>query len=708
MIYITGHHKNWAVIRGLGRINEYLKFMLLVSVLFTSVSLGASAQEKEKGIALNFKDTPLETILHYLSEEADLVVVSDYNLTDRITVISRNPLNLDEAISLINTILKEKDFAAVRMGRTLKIVPFLEAKKMSIPVRSGTNPKEIIPGDELVTHIIPIRYAEAVTLKENLSTLISPDADFTANEDTNTLIITDTTANVRRLVEIINEVDTHTASLDAIRVFHLEYADATNTANLINDIFEDDDQRSTDPRQQITRMFEQMRPGRGGPGGASAGVTASTGNGARAMLNVTASADERTNSVVVSAPIDVIGVIEDLVRDLDSNPSETQGVFVYHLKNARAENLKEVLNSLFSELEETEIQNTGAANQRQVQQAAGRQIRSQFGMQITSSDTSSVADLAGQVYIEADEDTNSLIVMTSPKNYKKVEEILAELDKPVPQVLIKVLLAEVSHDDSTDLGMEFSYVNLWAEEGLVEGLTDFGLASESTGLIGNVIDDHFDVMLRAMEEEGKLNILSRPYILASNNQEAKITVGNEVPFIRDSRVTETGQTINTIEYEDIGIILEVTPYINPEGLVIMDISQEISAITATSVAISENVNASVFSKRSSENRVIVRDGQTVVIGGLMEDRITDSVSKVPCLGDIPVLGLLFKRTKKDSQKTELLIFLTPYVATKDEELRAITENEKDQTKILRDPFEQEIFDDKSGDLKGERAEPTGP
>jgi general secretion pathway protein D len=256
--------------------------------------------------------------------------------------------------------------------------------------------------------------------------------------------------------------------------------------------------------------------------------------------------------------------------------------------------------------------------------------------------------------------------------------------------------------------MEFSYVNMWAEEGLVEGLTNFGLASESTGLIGNVVDDHFGGMLRAMEDEGKLDILSRPYILASNNQEAKITVGNEVPFIRDSRVTETGQTINTIEYEDIGIILEVTPYINPEGLVIMDISQEISAITATSVAISENVNASVFSKRSSENRVIVRDGQTVVIGGLMEDRITDSVSKVPLLGDIPVLGLLFKRTKKDSQKTELLIFLTPYVSTKDEELRAITENEKNQTKILRYPFEQEIFDDKSADMKGERAEPKGP
>ena len=323
-------------------------------------------------------------------------------------------------------------------------------------------------------------------------------------------------------------------------------------------------------------------------------------------------------------------------------------------------------------------------------------------MQITSSDISSVADLAGQVYIEADEDTNSLIVMTSPKNYKKVEEILVELDKPVPQVLIKVLLAEVSHDDSTDLGMEFSYVNMWAEEGLVEGMTDFGLASESTGLIGNVVDDHFDGMLRAMEEEGKLNILSRPYILASNNQEAKITVGNEVPFIRDSRVTETGQTINTIEYEDIGIILEVTPYINPEGLVIMDISQEISAITATSVAISENVNASVFSKRSSENRVIVRDGQTVVIGGLMEDRITDSESKVPLLGDIPVLSLLFKRTKKDSQKTELLIFLTPYVSTRDEELRAITENEENQTKMLRNSFEQEIFDEKSADLKGER------
>jgi general secretion pathway protein D len=714
MKYMRGHYKSWIMISGLGWMRERLKIMLVVSVVLVFMFLSAAAQAKDKGISLNFKDTPLETVLHYLSEEADLVVVSDYDLTDRITVISRSPLNLDEAISLINTILKERNYAAVRTGRTLKIVPFEEAKKMNVPVRSGTDPNAIIPGDELVTHIIPIRYADAVKLKDNLSTLISPDADFTANEETNTLIITDTTANIRRLVEIVNEVDTHTASVDAIRVFHLEYADATDTAKLINDIFEEDGQTSTAAGQQMTRIFAQMMPGgRGGPPGSGAGGRTTGNGGARVSLNVNASSDERTNSVVVSAPVDVMGVIEDLVRDLDANPSETQGVFVYHLKNARAENLMEVLNSLFNELEGTETQNTGAANQRQGQQAGtARQMGPQMWAQTTSSDTSSVDDLAGQVYIEADEDTNSLIVMTSPKNYKKVKEILAELDEPVPQVLIKVLLAEVTHDDSIDLGMEFSYVNIWEEEGFVKESTDFstnfGLASETTGLIGIEVDGHFDGTLRALEEDGKLNILSRPYILASNNQEAKITVGNEVPFIRDSRVTETGQTINTIEYEDIGIILEVTPYINPEGLVIMDIAQEISAITGTSVPISETVNASVFSKRSSENRVTVRDGQTVVIGGLMEDRITDSVSKVPLLGDIPLLGYLFKRKKKESQKTELLIFLTPYVATKDEELKAITENEKKESNMIKDSFQEGAFKDLSDDVKEQWIEPSGP
>jgi general secretion pathway protein D len=266
--------------------------------------------------------------------------------------------------------------------------------------------------------------------------------------------------------------------------------------------------------------------------------------------------------------------------------------------------------------------------------------------------------------------------MTSPKNYEKIRAIIEELDAPVPQVLIKVLLVEITTNDNFDLGAEFSVLNMRNSGGSTITGTDFIGSTETDGLITRTIEGDLDFTIRALQEVGKLNVLSRPYILTSNNQKATITVGQEVPFITDTRVTETGQTINTIKYQDIGIILSVTPTINPDGLVIMDVKPEISTTTAETVPISEKVSAAVFAKRSADSRVAILNGQTIVIGGLMQDQETDSVKKVPLLGDIPYLGELFKRTTKKKEKTELLIFLTPQVASGDMALQGISENEK--------------------------------
>ncbi|MCK4373993.1 MAG: hypothetical protein KAX19_01650, partial [Candidatus Brocadiae bacterium] len=199
--------------------------------------------------------------------------------------------------------------------------------------------------------------------------------------------------------------------------------------------------------------------------------------------------------------------------------------------------------------------------------------------------------------------------------------------------------------------------------------------------------------LRALQEISKLDILSRPSILTSDNQAATITVGEEVPFVRNTRTTETGQTINTIEYEDIGIILQVTPHINPDGLVIMDVSPEISTTTAETVPISETLNAPVFAKRSAETRIAIRDGQTIVIGGLMQDRRSESVRQVPILGSIPLVGALFRRTVQEKDKTELLIFLTPHVAREPDELRDMTEDEMTGLQHMGEAVEPGVFDE---------------
>ncbi|MDX9978731.1 MAG: hypothetical protein RBU25_01670, partial [Lentisphaeria bacterium] len=172
-----------------------------------------------------------------------------------------------------------------------------------------------------------------------------------------------------------------------------------------------------------------------------------------------------------------------------------------------------------------------------------------------------------------------------------------------------------------------------------------------------------EVVFKALATKTKTEVLSRPSIMARNNQESTITIGSEVPFIRNSQVTDAGGVLNTIEYEEVGIILKVTPRINADGLVEMDVAPEISAIAAESVPISESVTAPTFAKRSAETRVMVQSGRTVVIGGLMEDQETREVRKVPLLGDIPLMGTLFRRTILNKSKTELLIFLTPHVVT---------------------------------------------
>jgi general secretion pathway protein D len=320
--------------------------------------------------------------------------------------------------------------------------------------------------------------------------------------------------------------------------------------------------------------------------------------------------------------------------------------------------------------------------------------------QTGGSQSSSSSDISDEAYFEADENTNSLLVMTSSKNYEKIKPIIEQLDKRLGQVLIKVLFAEVTHTDSLDLGFEFSVLNMRDDGDSTLLSTDFGVGSTSDGFLVQAIEGDFTATLRALQEVGKLNVLSRPYILTRDNQTATITVGEEVPFITDTRTTETGQTINTIQYEDIGIILEVTPSINPEGLVIMEVSPEISTTTAKTVPISETVNAAVFAKRSSTTRVEVRSGQTIVIGGLVEDQLTESVKKVPGLGNLPIVGNLFKRTTTEKSKKELLIFLTPHVAMVDEELTAISEAEKNRNTLTKQGMGAEIFDEHMKGMQG--------
>jgi len=300
--------------------------------------------------------------------------------------------------------------------------------------------------------------------------------------------------------------------------------------------------------------------------------------------------------------------------------------------------------------------------------------------------------MVGDAMITSDPETRQLIIVTDDETNERIKTVIKSLDRPKPQVLIKVVFAQVTHGDNLDFGVEGSITHKPRSGMTNNALSNFGLGAAQQAFGGGtygVLKDDLEVVLRGLSVAGKTEILSRPSILARNNQQATIIVGQEVPFITNSRITDQGQTVNTVQYQDIGIILRVTPFITSDGLVEMILTPEISSLSDRTVPISDTVNSPVIDKRSADTVVVTPHGSTVVIGGLIEKQKTDQDRKVPLIGDIPLLGYAFKRKVKADTRTELLIFLTPFVIQHPSELAKMSQVESSNLKMTPESFKDE-------------------
>lgn len=315
----------------------------------------------------------------------------------------------------------------------------------------------------------------------------------------------------------------------------------------------------------------------------------------------------------------------------------------------------------------------------------------------------------GEAIISSDPETRKLIVVTDEETAQYIGQVITNLDRAAPQVLINVLFLEVTYRKGLDLGVEGSYRR---QDGDVSSsiLQQFrGLPGLTSGAgLATFVGQDWDVTLRAIAEQGKLEVLSRPTILARNNQQAVITVGQQVPLITNVRYDTFGNQINGITYQDVGIILRVTPFITSEDLVEMIVSPEISNLSDERVPIATGTNsvgAPVINRRAADTVVVTPDGQTVVIGGLMQDTKTASISKIPVLGDIPLLGAAFRRKVNQDSKTELLIFLTPHIVKHPRDLIAMTRKARDNANVLPQSFTEEQLD---RILNGQPAQENAP
>jgi general secretion pathway protein D len=304
--------------------------------------------------------------------------------------------------------------------------------------------------------------------------------------------------------------------------------------------------------------------------------------------------------------------------------------------------------------------------------------------------------LVGDALITSDVDTRRLIVVTDEATNENIKTIIANLDRPKPQVLINVVFLQVTHDSRFDLGAEATYTGPVAIKTNPNGTatTRFGIGAQLAdptvyGAFYQLIGRDVNATIHALSNVTKTEILSRPSILTRSNQQATILVGQSVPLVTNSTLNTTSNSItNTVTYQDVGIILRVTPFITDEGLVEMIVSPEISSISATTVAISNTVNSPVIDRRSADTVVVTPSDRTIVIGGLIAAQKDNIDNKVPILGDIPLLGAAFKRKNKDDVKTELLIFLTPHVVAKPEDLGALADSERAKLELAPTAFEK--------------------
>ena len=629
---------------------------------------GAAGAGQSNGAALNFVGADIESVIKAVGHYTGMTFIIDPRVKGTLTLVSEKTLSKSQAFALLTSALRLQGFAVVTGDGYAKVVPEAEAKLQSSPTQVGGG-RSRVQGDQVATQIFHLSYESAANLTAVLRPLISPNNSIMANPGNNSLVITDYADNLQRLAKIIAALDAPVSSdLDVVAI---RYAIASDVAQL------------------VTRLME---PATGGDSG-----------------KVSILADPRTNSVVVRAPSAArANLAKSLIAKLDQPTSEAGNVHVVYLRNADATKLAQTLRAVVSQ--DTSMPQTQQGTQ-------GGSVQTSGGASTSGSTSGSSGGLSGQNgtnlggagntlgnqnqggggsaqgsgFIQADASTNTLIITAPEAVYRNLRAVIEQLDVRRAQVYIESLIVEVSANKASDFGVQWlglsgdsnsSYrvgalqsfgsdsgniVNLAAAAAGVKAGTS-GLSSSSVpsgfslGIFKQVAGQlGLGAVASAMETNGNANILSTPNMLTLDNELATIKVGKNVPIISGSFTTTSGTSTNpfqTIDRRDVGLTLKVRPQISEGGTIKMAIYHETSSVDASTVNAAAGITTNI---RVIENNVIADDGQIIVIGGLIEDTESDGEEKVRGLGDIPILGNLFKSKTRSRNKTNLMIFLRPVI-----------------------------------------------
>ncbi len=593
---------------------------------------------------VDFNDVEIRKVIETVSEITGKNFLVDDRVQGKVTVIGPKSLTSAELYQVFLSILNVKGFAVVPSGKINKVVPSANIAGYGVQMKVGKS-KGIAGIDAYVTQIIPVEFTEAEELKILLAPLIPKTDNITSYGPTNLLIVTTTESLLARINQIISMVDVPGAR-EEIRLIPVNFASVQDLSAKISQVL----QSQSGSAQPAKRTPRGQQP-----------TNVAVSSGARII------ADERTNTLIAIGDSQALDRIQDLVSKLDvSIPQGAGKVRVYYLQNADADDLANVLSGI--PLADAVNLSQTAPGQPAPQPAARPQTK--------KSDISIIADPA----------TNALVITATPEEYEALIRVIEKLDIPREQVLVEVLIAEVSFTKTMELGVEWRVADDIDNEAVVFGGTTFGEfdqlvatfpAVPSGGLVvgaigktisfGDLEFPSLGALIRALKTDSDINILSTPTIVSTDNKEAEIIVGQNVPFTTSEKFDANNQPIITFDYRDVGLTLRLTPQINKNDYVKMDIFVKLEALVANAIAVRDLAPTTL--KRQTNSTVVVKDGYTVVIGGMIRDNKITNVSSVPILGSLPILGPLFRSESSRSEKVNLLIFLTPHVISSSKQLQ---------------------------------------
>ncbi len=595
----------------------------------------------ERFVTIDFNDVDISVFIKFISELTGRNFVIDRRVKGKVTIISPTRISIREAYRVFESVLEVHGYTAVESGKVVKIVPSPDARSKNIETKLKA--EAVSPEDKVVTQLIPLRYADPDNIKKLFAPLVSKNSVILSYPPTNMLIITDVHSNIQRLTKILKAIDI-TGIGKEISIMPLQFSDAGTLVKLLDNIFKPSSVKGKAAVEESVKLV----------------------------------ADERTNTLVIFASEDDTLRLKNLIKMLDKEiPRGKENIRVYYLEHATAEDMVKVLQEL--------------------PQKKGKDPKGQKSTPL----------LSDKIKLTADKATNSLIIMAEKDDYQVIEDVVKKLDIPRSMVYIEALFMEVNTEKDFQLGTEWTamgtvtygdrpggvgggfsgadpgYSNLsGVRQGALPAGFSLGTFSEVIS-IGGINFSNIAAIVQAYKKDKDVHILSTPQILTTDNQEAKITVGKNVPFQTRSAATSStlGEVYSSYEYRDVGVTLKITPQISKDRMVRLLISHEITQLDELTTT---NADRPTTLKRTIDTTVIVQDGHTVVIGGLIGDITSDTEYKVPCLGDIPVLGWLFKTATDSSEKTNLYIFLTPRVVKSPDEASLIYDDKKKEMDTVQE------------------------